>query len=279
MNQLRLANRALLVLLLAITGGLQGCVTVPAEGSPTKKDIQEAVQDRVAAGLKYIQRGEPSSARRHISRALELDDDSAVAHNAMALLYRYERDPEQEEKHYRQALRADGGYAPAHNNYGILLYSDGRHEEAKDHFMAAANNSAYESRGLAWGNLGQVYQAMGQPDEARQAFIKSVRLNPNQDMAHLRLAELYFKEGNYRLANNYYQQYVKRAGRQSARGLWLGIRLAAHFGNSDKQSSYELALKQLYPGSREYEKWRAWRGEASGQPASGESDARAGADG
>lgn len=258
MKRFRPGNIAAIFLLMLLAG-LQGCVTVPVEGSPTDKDIAEAVEARVAAGLAYIQRGEASSARRHLSRALELDDNSAKAHNAMALLYRYEQDPENEEKHYRKALNADSGFSPALNNYGILLFNQGRYEEAEKRFLKAANDPSNESRGVAWGNLGRVYMAQDKEEKARKAFIKAVRLNPEESSAHLELARLYFREGNHRLSREYYQQYTQRTRTQSPSGLWLGIRLAHHFGNGDQQASYELALKQLYPGSQEYRKWRDWQ--------------------
>jgi type IV pilus assembly protein PilF len=259
MTRVRFGNIAAGLLLLFSLAGIQGCVTVPAEGAPTEEDIQDAVDSRVSAGLAYVRRGEAGPARRHLSRALELDGDSAKAHNAMALLYRYERDPENEEKHYRQALRADRDYAPARNNYGILLFTQERYDEARKHFLRAANNSSYESRGVAWGNLGRVYLAQGKEEKARNAFIKAVRLNPEESGAHLELAALYQKDGNFKLAWQYYQQYTGRTRTQSARGLWLGIQLASHFDKADKQSSYELALKRLYPGSPEYRKWLDWR--------------------
>lgn len=258
MNRIRIGN-ILLGLVLLSAAALQGCVTVPGENSPRKVNVKEAVEARVAAGLEYIQRGEAGPARHHLSRALELDDESARAHNAMALLYRFERDPENAEKHYKKALKADPEYATARNNYGILLYNQGRLEEAREQFLKAANNSAYESRGVAWGNLGRVYAAQGKNEKAREAFIKAVRLNPEESSAHLELATIYYQQDNARLAWEYYQQYTGRVRTQSPQGLWLGIRLANHFEKLDQQSSYELALKRLYPGSKEYEEWRAWR--------------------
>lgn len=268
-------GKMLLGLLLLSVAAMQGCVTVPAEGSPRETNVREAVEARVAAGLAYIRRGEAGPARHHLSRALDLDDESAKAHNAMALLYRYERDPENEEKHYKKALAADSDYATARNNYGVLLYKEGRLDEARKQFLRAANNSSYESRGVAWGNLGRVYAAQGKMEKAREAFIKAVRLNPEESDAHLELARLYHEEKNFRMAWQYYQQYAKRTRTQPAEGLWLGIRLANHFGKLDQQSSYELALKRLYPGSKEYEAWRAWR---DSQRQSSESD-EAGANG
>ena len=118
-----------LVLILAATVAVAGCTTTTTGGGPAA-DPQEAVRTRVAAGLQYLQMGDPSEARRHFSRALSIDDNSAAAHNAMALLYNYERDAEKEEYHYRKALSADRDYAPALNNYGTLLYTQRRYEEA-----------------------------------------------------------------------------------------------------------------------------------------------------
>ena len=95
-----------------------GCVTV--ESGQREVNLDDAVSSRVAAGLQYLQQGDPAEARRHFSRALEHKDDSAVAHNAMALLYKYENDPEREEFHYKKALRADRDYAPAPVSYTHL---------------------------------------------------------------------------------------------------------------------------------------------------------------
>lgn len=43
---------------------------------------------------------------------------------------------------------------------------------------------------------------------------------------------------------------------QSARGLWLGIRLARETGDRDAESSYALALVNLYPDSVEYQAFK-----------------------
>ena len=43
---------------------------------------------------------------------------------------------------------------------------------------------------------------------------------------------------------------------QSARGLWLGIRLARESGNANDESSYVLALTNLYPDSTEFEAYK-----------------------
>lgn len=255
-----------LVLLLA----LAGCVTVPAEGEGP--DIEEAVRDRVAAGMEYLKDDKPADARRHFSRALELNEDSAMAHNAMALLYRYEGDSKLEEEHYREALSIDPDYSTGRNNLGIMLHREGRYEEAAEQFRRAAEDPGYDARGNAYANLGKALLSADQPDKAKQALRRATRLNSSNMQARRQLARLHFKQEDYRRAYRYYQQYVEAVESQSAEALWLGIRLAHELENKDDQSSYELALKRLYPDSEQYQQWRNWQGklEEPGRVKSGE---------
>ncbi|MEQ3776432.1 type IV pilus biogenesis/stability protein PilW [Alcanivorax sp. IL3] len=234
-----------------------GCVTVDSGQREVKVD--DAVTSRVAAGLQYMQQGNPSEARRHFSRALAHNDDSAVAHNAMALLYKYENDPEREEFHYKKALRADRNFAPALNNYGTMLYSRGAYQDALEKFERAANDPSYQGRGSAWANMGRCYRQLGNDDAAEKAFVKAIRLDPRAVTPNLELAELYQRQDRMRLAWDYYQQYLQRSGRQSARSLWLGIRLASRLGHEDQQSSYELALENMHRRSGEYREWQNWK--------------------
>lgn len=166
-GQRRSPGRRLIRLLLMSTAALAlaGCM-VASGGREIKVD--EAVQHRVAAGMEYLQLGKPVEARQHLSRAIMLDDHSAAAHNAMALLYKYEGDQQREEFHYRKALRADKGYAPARNNYGILLYLRGDYRGAAREFERVANDSTYSGRGPAFENLGRSYLALGQKAKAME---------------------------------------------------------------------------------------------------------------
>lgn len=244
--------------MLALLGGLfsAGCTGVPIQDI----DVDKAVGVRVAAGTGYLQNGDPVRARHHLSRAIELDPGSAEAHNALALLYRYELDTEREEEHYRKAIRADGNYGPARNNYGVFLMRQGRHKDALKHFEAAANDTNYEGRDLAWENMGRVLLTLERPEEAKEAFNRALRLNPGATGALLAQAKLNFAEGKARVADRYYSSYQSQVGTQSAEALWLGIRIATELGQADRASSFELALRKLYPESPEFRAWQKWRG-------------------
>lgn len=250
-------NRVLLLTLLLFTGGFSGCVTT-VDGA-REVNIDEAVENRVAAGLEYLQLGQPSEARQHLSRAIDLDNRSAAAHNAMALLYRYERDPEREERHYRLALKADRDYAPAQNNLGTLLFNQDKYREALQQFERAAENPRNPSRGIALENVGRTYLALEMREEAMQAFNRAVRVNPQALVSLIELSKMYFDDDNLRAANGYYIEYLERAGQQSPSSLWLGIRIAAAMDDEDRVASYEMLLRQKFADTAEYRAWRAWR--------------------
>jgi len=46
------------------------------------------------------------------------------------------------------------------------------------------------------------------------------------------------------------------ARQQSARGLWLGVRLARETGDRDAEGSYALALSNMYPDSAEFQAYQ-----------------------
>ena len=217
-----------------------------------------AVSRRVAAGFEYLQMGQPTEARRHISRALESEPRSPEAHNAMALLYNYEGDRGRAEEHFRKAIRYNKNYSVARNNYGALLLSQRKYKDALEQFSIAADDPAYDNRAIAFENKGRALMAMERYDEALDAFNTTLRLNSKLAPPLLEMAWIYFIKQEFRSAQRAYEAYEASVEPQPARGLWLGIQLASKQKSLDKLASYELALDKLYPNSPEHRQWRNW---------------------
>ncbi|MCK5873457.1 MAG: type IV pilus biogenesis/stability protein PilW [Alcanivoracaceae bacterium] len=224
----------------------------------TPPNADMAVSRRVAAGFEYLQMGQPSEARRHIARALESEPRSPEAHNAMALLYNYEGDTERAEQHFRKAIRYDRNYSLARNNYGALLLSQRKFKDALEQFSTAADDPSYDSRAIAFENKGRALMALERYDEALEAFNTTLRLNSQLAQPLLEMAWIYFIKEEFRAAQRAYDAYEAGIDAQPARGLWLGIQLAAKQKSMDKLASYELALSKLYPNSPEHREWRNW---------------------
>ncbi|MCH8544205.1 MAG: type IV pilus biogenesis/stability protein PilW [Alcanivorax sp.] len=235
---------------------LVGCMTAVPQREVRTAD---AVQHRIAAGMEYLQMGKPNEARQHLSRAVELDNRNAPAHNAMALLYKYEGDDEREAYHYRQALRADKNFSPARNNLGILMYQKGDYRRALREFERAANDPGYNNRGAAFENMARCHLALGNRLEAIEYFNRSLRLTPDVSTTLVELGNLYLLEDNPRIARRYMDQYDRVVQTPSASALWLGVRLAAKEGDSARQAELERKLSENFPNSAETRAWRAWR--------------------
>lgn len=233
----------------------------PDEGAQKKK----AVDSRLLVGVEALRQRDAERARRHITRALEIDDTSPEAHNAMALYYRFEGDDKREEEHYRKAIRYNPRYSQARNNYAALLYRQGRYADAIEQLERAADDTTYDQRQMVFLNLGRSYARAGDADKAIAALQRSLRLDTSQPDALIELAEVYVGQGKYPEARDYYNAWLGRS-RQTARSLWLGIRLE-QAGGGDKLASYEFQLEQMYRTSPEYQAWRAWKTAGGSLPA------------
>ena len=98
---------------------------------------------------------------------------------------------------------------------------------------------------------------LGKKELAQDAFGRALRMDRTNAIALLEMGYLTLDAGDLIAAESYYGTYRAVVPRQSARGLLLGIELSRAQGDSDAQSSYELALRNLFPNSVEYRRYRA----------------------
>lgn len=219
-----------------------------------KLDPQSSAHDHVAIAVQYLQKGDYDEAHRHLQKALDLDPKSAEAHNFLAYLLEQEGDQKEAEKHYRRAVSLQADYSQAHNNYGSFLYKKGDFSGAASEFAKASEDLSYDKRELALENLGRALVKTGDTAGAETALTRALRLNQDLPLANFEMAQIQFNKGNTAGARQLYQRYLQLTPGQvqSARTLWLGIRLERINGDKNALASYELALKRLYPDSEEY---------------------------
>jgi tetratricopeptide (TPR) repeat protein len=87
-----------------------------------------------------------------------------------------------------QALRLDPGHAGALNTLAVALATRGEYKRAITLLNRA--RQAHPEHSLTWANLGVTYQAMGNLDKAREAYLEAIRLQPDFSEARARLASL-----------------------------------------------------------------------------------------
>jgi type IV pilus assembly protein PilF len=249
-----MARRAALAIVLGVL--LAGCITERGSVYTNPPSPEEAMRQRVELARSYIGQGNWEDAKRNLKIAVELDDREPEVYEAFALVYQSTGEFELAEENFRKAISLDRDFSRARNNYAAFLFGQERFAEAETQLDLVVKDTLYEARPQAFVNLGLCRRALDKPELAEQAFARALAMDRQNRIALLELAQLRLDAGDYARAADYYTGYRAAVRRQSARGLWLGIRLAQATGDRDAEGSYALALRNLYPDSPEYAAWQ-----------------------
>ena len=149
-------------------------------------------------GVTGLRRRMPDAAQRALTRALEIDPESAPAYYQRGNARDDAGDAEGALADYAAAVRLQPDYLQAHYNSGIVLTNQRRYPEAVAAFDAvlALNpdlSNAYLNRGVAQEELGDDTAAMADFDAA-------LRCNPDNADARFNKARACYRLGRHRQA-------------------------------------------------------------------------------
>ncbi|MEM9254564.1 MAG: type IV pilus biogenesis/stability protein PilW [Pseudomonadota bacterium] len=245
----------------ALMLGLGGCIS--STDSPfTEASPEKALQQRVSLARQYIGEGNWDSAKRNLELASQIDPNNADVSEAFALVYQSTGEFELAEESFKSSIRLNRNCSRCRNNYAAFLYSQERYQEAEKQLAVVVKDTLYEARPRAFVNLGLCRIKLFDSQGAEEAFTRALTMDRTNRIALLELAQLRYEAGDLTTANEFYQTYRRVARQQSARGLWLGVRLAQANGDKDAEASYALALSNRFPDSDEYQAYqRALEGE------------------
>ncbi len=241
---MRLALWMLTVLLLT------SCVTESTGGLPEPAPKAERALAQIAVGRGYIGVGSWANAKRALEKALSFDPGSVEAHVLFAVAYEAEEEYELAETYYRKALRLQSNDPQALNNYGAFLFRRDRLDEATTQLKKVVKDTEYRARPQAFENLGLVELKKGDLAAAGAAFERALSLNGSQAVSALELGYMAFDRGELGMAFQRYEEF-KKSSKPSARSLCLGMKLGAAANNPDQVASAAMALKNLFPKSKE----------------------------
>lgn len=248
-------------LLLMVSLLLTGCVTTSDSALTRRADPDKAVERYVQLGLEYIKRNDLVRARKHLTRALEIDEENASAHGALGLIYHEDGENDLAEASFINALKYDSKYTQGRTYYGAFLYASQRYAEALEQFIIASKDMSYQSRDQIFTNIALCSIKLGDESAAIAAYDKTLKLDRFNGRALSGITELYIEQQNFVKAQYYYNRLVRLIKQQglkhSASSLWMGIRIARHFGSQDQLGNLVNLLKTLYPESAEYSKYQS----------------------
>ena len=131
-------NRILLAVGLVLV--LSACVTEVTGTYAQKVDDEVVMQKLIDLGIGYLRQGNYARAKYNLSKALEIDSGSPLAHTTFGVVFQLEGENSLAEDHFKQALKSDPTFSQARNNYGAFLFDRGRYAEAIEQLEFAAQD-------------------------------------------------------------------------------------------------------------------------------------------
>jgi len=240
----RVARAALVAVASLILGA---CVTT---GGGPKERPRDAAQYNAELGAKYLQRGELEQARVKLEKALDQDDENALAHRVYAQLQQRVGDAPSARTHFRTAIRLDPDDAEHRNSYGIFLCQANDYQEAESQFVKAADNPYYRTPEYALDNAGLCMLDAGRDDAAEGYLRRALRANPTFANSYLHMAELMRRKDRLTVADAYFRRYLAY-GRETPESLLLGLGIKRDIGDLATAERYADRLLNDFPASRE----------------------------
>lgn len=178
--------------------GLSGCGH--AHGSARDPERQSDAEYDLA--IELFNKGQARAALDRVRHSIELNEDNARAHYLASLVFldfcmQSMTSPDcrlaEAERYARAAIKADDRFRDARNTLGVVLTLEQKFKEAIEVLTPLANDPAYTSSHLAWGNLGWAQVQAGQLDEGI-ASLRNAVTQPRFCVGHYRLGVAYLKK-------------------------------------------------------------------------------------
>ncbi len=200
----------------------------------------------VRAAHEYHVAGDFDGAVRLLRQALQLDPQSAEAHNDLGDVLLSKGLPEEAKRHFLKAIQYDPECVFAHVNLGIVSYTQGEPKQAVDCFKKAI--ALYPELASAHDNWGNALSDLGEFDQAVEHYEKALEINPQFDSAHYNWGNVLMRQGNPEQAIDHYAKAVDINPRNSrAHGSWGNA--LADLGEFDQAIEHYRRALEIDPQS------------------------------
>ncbi len=206
--------------------------------------LADAYRTTTAADIAAVQ--VIPKAKRAAEKAVQIDDDLAVAHAQLGMLaIWYDWDPGAAERHFKRALDLDPNNADAHIYYAHLLSNQGRHAEAFREAEHARELEPFNTRINAL--EGQFLTHAGRTDEALARLRSAIALDPRHVLPRIFASAAYSEKGLYREAIAEARKAAETTKRTMAHPLGL---LGYALAKSGDPAQARALLEELLAASR-----------------------------
>lgn len=239
----------LLIGLLALT--LVACGTTGASGGRRSTPRNAKAADiQVQLGSSYMQQGKLDLALEKLTRAVQLDPRSAMAHSVLAILYEQIKHEDRAAEHYAKSVTLPNAGGDVRNNYGQFLCRRQRFVEADAQFQSALKDPFYKAQAVVATNAGICARNAGDLERAEDYLRAALQQQPDYAAALLPMASVLKARGQHLNARAFVQRF-EATGQTSAEMLALGVEVEQALGDQGAAADYRARLLREFPASPE----------------------------
>jgi Flp pilus assembly protein TadD len=206
--------------------------------SRDKKDHIALSDAHNSRGIELADRGWLDEAIKEFQKAIELDPESAHAHDNLATVYSEKKQWREALQEYLTAIRLEPDSATAHYNLACFLAAHGGDMAISEYQEALAQDPDYPDANL---NLALTYADQDKIEDATRELRRAIELAPKDAFPRHELAALLMDEGDYRAAISQLKEVVKLESGNFEGWLDLGICYAQKGFYAEAERAYEHA--------------------------------------
>jgi Flp pilus assembly protein TadD len=206
--------------------------------SGDKKDRISLSDQHNARGIELADRGWLEEAIKEFRKAIDLDPESAHAHDNLATVYAERKRYREALSEYLTALELDPDAPTAHYNLANFLATNGLDMAIEEYRASLSLDPEHPDTHL---NLGLTLAEQGNVQEAERALRTAIELAPRDPYPRHELAALQMDAGDYRAAITQLKEVVRLEPEGFEAWLDLGICYAQKGFYAESERAYAKA--------------------------------------
>ncbi|MGI5861762.1 MAG: social motility TPR repeat lipoprotein Tgl [Myxococcales bacterium] len=161
-------------------------------------------------GVQAMRTCDARAALKEYQRAVELDPQLDLAHNALALTYHLSfGDVDSAIRHYQEALELNPKFSEAYTNLANAYLAQGRYDEAIPLYEKALGDMLYKTPFIAENNLGWCYYKKGEVQRGIDHIRSAIIANAQFCLGYRNLGIIYGELGEPQKSADNFAQFVK----------------------------------------------------------------------
>ncbi|MBF0274005.1 MAG: tetratricopeptide repeat protein [Nitrospinae bacterium] len=187
----------------------------------------------------YISLGLLDKAREEIDRVIKIDAKNPESYQLLGFIDTLENKSDEAIKNFEKAISLDDKYAQAYHLISLEYIKQGNLEKAKEYLLKL---ETFNPDIFTLSNLGNVYFADKNYDEAEKYLNKAIQLNENYHTPYATLAKIAIKDGKNEKAIEYLKKASKIKPDSIDSHVTLGNLYLGQFKLDEAQKEFEAVL-------------------------------------